>query len=144
LTSRSARHIEDQLDFAALCLIGTTERKDRYAGDNEQAQPLRLVVTTGKPKDAPEIYNRGVWRTGEGYVVLAYVYVETRTRGDRLKRRAEELIFGNAVELENKWRDGDPDAWIMLVRDALVELGYEAWDEDGKQAYIKRMVKRRR
>jgi hypothetical protein len=144
LTARSARHVEDDLAFCAVCIVGTARKVPRDFGDNEGAQPLRIVVTTGNPQHAPRVFNRGVHSPGFVYVLHAYVYVRTEEHGNRLKDAMEKSMDSYTETMLHGWEDGEPWMLELLLGQAVEELGYDVWDEQGKQDYIARAAKRRR
>ena len=131
--SRSFREASKKLEFVALCIIGTVGRVRRAWDDNEGAQPIRLVVTAGDPKDSVKPYNRGVHSHDGLYVLHAYVYLESEYHAARVKewiegKAGEELLFG--------WKDAEPWVFELLVGDAVRALNFEAFDRGERDRRI--------
>lgn len=128
--SQAYKAAESKLGFAALCVVGTMDRVARRFGDNEGAHPTRLVVTIGDPKKAPEIYNRGVHSDEGIYHTLAYVFVPSRSHGERMKSWIEEQV--GAEMLLNGWADIQPWQFEIMFGAAAEALRFDTFDDNGK------------
>lgn len=140
--SRSFRKASDKLEFVALCIIGTVGRVRRAWDDNEGAQPIRLVVTAGEPKDCVKVYNRGVHSHDGLYVLHAFIYLESEYHAARVKEwiegraNSEEMLFG--------WKDAEPWILELLIGDAVRALSFEAFDRAEKDKRIAARARGRR
>lgn len=139
-SSRAYKHAEEQLGYAAVCIVGTPGPQRRSWQDNQGAYPTRIVVTTDDPKKAPQVFNRGVHSADGIYHTLAYVYVRSRDHGERLKGWLEAQVAGEPMI--NGW--GNLEAWQyeILFGSACEALGFELFDESEKQRRIWERAKR--
>lgn len=133
-SSRAHRHAEETLAYAALCVIGTFDRQPRSFGDNQGVHPSRLVVTTGDPTKAPEVYNRGVHSVGALYHTQAYVWWRSKEHAGRAKEWIEQQVGGEV--LLNHWYSVEPWQWEIMFNEASVVLGFECFDEGEKQRRV--------
>ena len=133
-SSRAYKHHEEQLGYAALCVIGTFDRQPRSFGDNQGVHPSRLVVTTVDPRKAPEVYNRGVHSVGALYHTRAYVWWKSKEHAGRAKEWIEQQVGGE--ELLNHWYSVEPWQWEIMFNEASIALGLECFDESEKQRRI--------
>lgn len=133
-SSRAYKTAESELDFAALCIVGTFDRVPRSFGDNEGAHPVRLVVTTGSPAMAPETYNRGNHSVGFLYHTLAYTYLNTRVHAEKMKAWLDEQL--RFEPMLNGWYDGDAWQFEIMFGEAAKALGFETFDEDEKMRRV--------
>lgn len=133
-SSRAYKAAESELDFAALCIVGTFDLVPRSFGDNEGAHPVRLVVTTGEPRHAATIFNRGVHSVGFLYHTQAYVYLNTRTHAERMKTWIEEQL--RFEPMLGGWFDSDPWQFEIMFGEAARTLGFETFDEAEKMRRV--------
>ena len=139
--SRAYKAEEGNLGFAALCVVGTFDKQPRNRGDNAGVHPSRLVVTTGDPKRAADIFNRGIHSVGSLYHTQAYVYWSSRERGDTAKGWIEKQV--GADPLLNGWADLEPWQWEIMFGEAAHALGFECFDETEKQRRVMARVRKR-
>jgi len=138
--SRAFKTHEVQTDFAALCVVGTFDRQPRSFGDNQGVHPSRLVVTTGDPKKAPDIFNRGIHSVGAIYHTQAYVYWKSRKHAEDAKKWIEDQV--KPVALLHGWTDLEPWQWEIMFNEAAGALKYDAFDENEKARRIWARAKR--
>jgi hypothetical protein len=133
--------IERELDWWAVCLVGTTERVPRFFGDNYGGWPMRFMLTakpraSAGPDDRASPYYK--------IVLHEFVYVEGRERGRALIRQLDSLLLGDnsKAKLRHGWREvDDPQVvWGVLLGEALRAI--KAYDEDAKQAKIRERYER--
>ena len=133
-SSRSYKIAETELAFAALCIVGTAGRQRRRWDDNEGGHPTRLVVTTGEPRKAPETYNRGVHSVEGIYHTLAYVWLPSRTHGERMKAWIEDQI--KADPMLNGWSDLAPWQFEIMFGAAADALRFDTFDDNEKHRRV--------
>lgn len=136
---RSYRDAERELEFAALCVVGTHTRQRRTWDDNHGGHPTRLVVTTGDPAKAVETYNRGVHSIDGLYHTLAYVWVRTRDHAEKMREWIETQIKGEPML--SGWTDIEPWQFEILFGAAADALGFETFDDQEK---VRRVLTRAR
>lgn len=137
--SRAYRDAEEALGFAALCVVGTHGRVPRTFGDNQGAHPSRLVVTTGNPAHAAQIYNRGVHSVGGIYHTQVHVWLVSKAHAERAKAWIEQQLGAEA--LLNGWASAEPWHYEILFGSAAEALGFEMFDDREK---MRRVLERAR
>lgn len=128
--TRSYREAEKQIEFAALCVVGTHARQRRSWGDNHGSHPTRLVVTAGDPRKAVETFNRGVHSSDGLYHTLAHIWLPTRAHAERMREWIEGQIHGETML--SGWIDIEPWQFEILFGAASDALGFEIFDDQEK------------
>lgn len=130
---------ERVLGHAALCIVGTWDRQRRSWDDNQGGHPTRLVVTMGDPRQASEIYNRGVHSAGGLYHTLAFVWLRSRRHADLMKAWIERSIGGE--EMLSGWRDVPPWQYEIMFGMAAETLGFDVFDDP---EHVRRVTRKMR
>jgi hypothetical protein len=133
------RKAEMEAGFVAVVVVGWSERRPLYFGDNMGAWP----VTVGVTKD-PKAYVASLDRHPLEVVPHAYVWTTGKGWADRLKAALEAAIAASGGRLPNGWFDLEP----AIAAEALVAVAaaarIEVFDGPEKERRIAAIVERRR
>lgn len=156
--TRSYKDAEKDLDFWAVCLVGTIHPVPRYLGtesmrrfsSNEMGWHLAMCVTRTPDTYASEIDRYQVQVPIKRY---EHVWVSSRRHANRLHQRMDEALAGrnaeNRVRFRWCWVDGEREpsrVWENLLSNAIadIELGGEEIEVVGDKAKEHRIVQHAR
>ena len=115
---------EREMDWVAVCLIGSRQPMPMEVGSNRTMTPVDVVFSR-KPEDAPKIKDRA-WPAGR-CELLDHVWTESEAHAKRLKDAIIVRILGDdpdMIRLRHTWLDlpNYEISWGFLVKDALMDL----------------------
>lgn len=120
----SYRRAERELDYVAVCLIGTSEPVPLKVGSNATAWPVE-VVWSRDPESAAKTKDRAQWV--HEVKVLRWVWTASEAHAKRLKAALDVCLLGEDPgmrRMRNAFRDV-PEweiAWPILLDQAVRDL----------------------